>query len=863
MKTLICIQIFLVIQLTTATAANISAGRCRAALAKEEQWQRFRETFPYHIQTLAVYDQTAIDNSALILLSEPPPHIDTAVVKSGLSSYLTSVEIRQHRVGYDGWTKDLLLVVEGVHKHELLQLLTDLYEYAFFTTYKADFLDLPLPATLETKIAENVDLQILPADLRNWLFDANGETFFGLAGQSPSKSLKQLFSNHQSGLFLSTKPGLVLWLLRKGEDLTWRREDIRKFAMETDLVLGAVSNGEQIAILARRRRIPLTALPPLRTEAILTIAADTIGILQQSFERNAIFAGRYDEKHDWAPIYLSPNLRNTEFGSLLNITDQMLKSWSLNGSIEYENFFYTKPKHYFCKDLLQELDTEELTFNWNTKKGGYITVEREYELMSFTRTAAVSISYIAEETDTTKVRKQIARYENLAHAFFAGLNDVNLVRVANYSALLQIFFNFDIKATSLTPPQNAVTQGNELLKNTADRIYRHLVSCSDHEFDNLIRQAFNYTFKTDLRVEKATLKRQLIDTIRIENPGWSQSKIDSFLHSIEPELDSMLRLDSLRIWDKLEALYPNLWSETVTSFQQLRTDLQRLMKQYGPGAPSDFAGRMIEYREAPPGRRPEEITLLAKSYREDITFCKAWTLLLPCLLEQIKLGSLDQLRQAYTWKEGVDPEGWIKTPSIVISWSTDINGGTGGHSLQAAVAVVVLVDPNLSDGKVEVRESYGRKVIFVSESDLDKVTPEMTSGAADYIKDSSKLKIFMREKLRHASAPNLQPRNTIISEEASPLQRGAPTSGRLGSTVSRALTVTKSSDKNSYSATTIEASATDQAIKDIKKWIIERRSEGGHSFRLQFVNWSTAEEVEMLKAVQDGFLGRGIAINRY
>jgi hypothetical protein len=56
-------------------------------------------------------------------------------------------------------------------------------------------------------------------------------------------------------------------------------------------------------------------------------------------------AGRQDARRpplgsDWAPIYLSKQLIDTEFGALLNITDQMLKSWSMAGQIDYLYFDY-------------------------------------------------------------------------------------------------------------------------------------------------------------------------------------------------------------------------------------------------------------------------------------------------------------------------------------------------------------------------------------------------------------------------------------------------------------------------------------------------------------------------------------------
>ena len=83
------------------------------------------------------------------------------------------------------------------------------------------------------------------------------------------------------------------------------------------------------------------------------------------------------DRKDWAPIYLSEELINTEYGSLLNITDQLLKSWSQNGLTKYINFNYRVPvKWPFEKPLIRivitEFKADTVTFNWNTKGVGYI-----------------------------------------------------------------------------------------------------------------------------------------------------------------------------------------------------------------------------------------------------------------------------------------------------------------------------------------------------------------------------------------------------------------------------------------------------------------------------------------------------------
>ena len=53
---------------------------------------------------------------------------------------------------------------------------------------------------------------------------------------------------------------------------------------------------------------------------------------------------------DYAPILLSDELWHTEYGNILNVTDQMLKSWSENGDVEYHTFTYPKPLDWAFND---------------------------------------------------------------------------------------------------------------------------------------------------------------------------------------------------------------------------------------------------------------------------------------------------------------------------------------------------------------------------------------------------------------------------------------------------------------------------------------------------------------------------------
>jgi hypothetical protein len=117
-----------------------------------------------------------------------------------------------------------------------------------------------------------------------------------------------------------------------------------------------------------------------------------------------MLGGRYGGS-DWAPIYLSRSLIDTEFGALLNITDQMLKSWSMAGQIDYLYFDYplrpaasrfafgAKP---LAELVLRETGSTQVLFNWNTSGGAAVVSGTGLNVITPTRTGALPITYGAE-----------------------------------------------------------------------------------------------------------------------------------------------------------------------------------------------------------------------------------------------------------------------------------------------------------------------------------------------------------------------------------------------------------------------------------------------------------------------------------
>jgi hypothetical protein len=224
----------------------------------------------------------------------------------------------------------------------------------------------------------------------------------------------------------------------------------------------------------------VAALPPLRTETILQLAAAREDELSQSYERTNPFAGRYDDSRnmDWAPIYLSPRLIDTEYGSLLNITDQLLKGWTEHNKIHYVNFTYPDPPQFpFTGALDEMLGVKELTFNWNTKGAGYVTKTGDYEVYALNQTGSLPIDYLAAGNP------KIQDAEDTAYQYYSGMNDPNLIRVVQYASIYQIFHHYSVVESA--NPEPAPQPVPSPLIGPTHILMREISGLNDAKFDEI------------------------------------------------------------------------------------------------------------------------------------------------------------------------------------------------------------------------------------------------------------------------------------------------------------------------------------------------------------------------------------------
>ena len=360
---------------SAALPAPPAAGELspEARARQDREWGGFRLAFPFHIQVIAASDPYP-DGTRTLIVSEPPPDATVDGLKALDAVALATAEVKTHTVGHDGWVKDVVFNVTA-KQEELDRLVARLSKYLFETDYKAYCLKLPVNReSLRTKYP--LDLRVGAAELKHWI---DGR-FTPVDGGAAAKGLAEMTAG-QGGVFVSTTPGLVAWVIPPGVGLETRRADARRFAVDSDVIVGAVQTSNQaVVVLGRERIAPVDVMPPLRTETILLLASADTDQLAQSYERNAFFAGKFKGPWDWAPAYLSPQLIDTEYGSLLNIADQLLKSWTQHGELRYQNFPYPDPSPFpFEGPLARVLHAHSLLFNWNTTGAGFVVDSGRHE----------------------------------------------------------------------------------------------------------------------------------------------------------------------------------------------------------------------------------------------------------------------------------------------------------------------------------------------------------------------------------------------------------------------------------------------------------------------------------------------------
>ncbi|MFO0587001.1 MAG: hypothetical protein U0441_05670 [Polyangiaceae bacterium] len=653
-------------------------GACSSPRAIEATWESFREHHPFHSQEVAASDPDA-GGCRTIILSEPPPGVDLGSLND-IHPSLGKLAVRRHRIGVDGYVEDFIGQLPSVSDDELAEITSRLHISLFGTAYRARLAPIAPAAEPKTKL----DIEVRPAELYEWVFGS--EAMFWPVDGGPRERANDLFDPSQTGVFLSSSPGVVLWSFPKTGDFADQKANVRIFGVESDLVLGAVADEDTVVVIGRERVAPLETLPPLRFESVQILARTPLTQLAQSYERTQLLAGAVSGGMDWAPILLSPAIVDTEVGSVLNIADQLLKRWSEAMTISYEGFRYPGEPAAgpFAKGIVAELQAPVLTFNWNTALTGALSPLADgKKLYWMHRTGALNVSYLPGDRPDPRT----AMYEDKARDFFAAQSDPHIVRAVQHATLFQAFRQLGVTTSDpivdLEDKLAPDAANDTLVENGAAAIER-LESISEAD----MKAAFAAFVDRDMgAVDKPT--EEQIQEVLARVPLTTRAQIGGQLRA--------------KLLEKWPGLVTQIKTERVDGMITVAHDLRKKVVAAGSAeAPHDIALALVLgpvsqriaadpalFRAAIPYLKQPAAQKRAAAITDAVTFLKAhqldqidpdaWRDVLAALVDlDVVEGEFRKARNDRV------TESHVRTPSVVRS-SSGGGGAHGGHNVGASV----------------------------------------------------------------------------------------------------------------------------------------------------------------------------------
>lgn len=690
--------------------------KSKAYADMENIWKEFREKNPYNIQIegLKSYD----DNSYVAIISEPNENVTEKELNKFFKSYNCSFKTFKKKIGYDGWLRDAVVCFNDLDKDDIPIFSRKLSKLLYGTDYKAGLMDFDVIPEHTPFSTYDLNFQVTEEELRKW-FVEDKEPLVNLEDTTKITNLIELFNTDKTDtqVYLSKQPGFVVWFMNIGDsDYKEFRVAARKFAIDSDLIFGAIATTDKVAIIARERCVPIYELPPMREETLRLLASTEEDELAQSYERTSLFAGKLPGGKDFAPIYLSDELWHTEYGNTLNVTDQMLKSWSENGMIDYIDFDYPKPVNWtFDNGVTGDLGVSQLTYNWNTAGVGYIVEDGAYSIYALNRTGSLPVSYIPGESEGISDNDPVYQAEQKAYDFFSNLSSPELVKVVQYAAMYQIFKNIGItvKAKKREEYKDNIMVVPDSLKSAANNIIQSLARFSLDD-KKKIAEYYDAVLLTESELQSYPKYRgfPVDDSHRICK---MVSNVDDSL-KLHQCADTYFALDSVH-----QALLPLSRDYTLMGclgayiIDRNGTDLQYssdAKQRYESGLPNLPSLNTILGTQT---RQP------TTSYEDIITYAinKIGNKSFEIQRYIFMIGTIDITHSKTMYLDANRDKclTWMKCPTIVESWQLkDSTNAVGGHNLNSKVTSF-RVAKDLKPGQTRTIELNGKKIIEVSSKD--------------------------------------------------------------------------------------------------------------------------------------------------
>ena len=624
---------------------KIDLETSNAFLQKDSIYADFRQKYRFHFQTIGLAQLP--DSSKLILISEPPPHFELGSIKSICAKFTHSTETRKHKIGYDGWITDIVILLGNATEENVNNILVNLSKELYFSDYKVKPLVLPAENKRIYFSKSNLDYRISLHEFNQWFIESE-EPFILLDDTTNTETINTILREQKQGIYFSQLPGFVAWAIATKSDLSHQIEHIRQFTLDADLVLGAISDSNTLVIIGREREASLDELPPLNVESVLLLASITEKELSQSLDVNDLMAGKMRNGRDWCPTYLSKELENTEFGHLLTITDILLKDWSEKGTIQEAAYRYPKPNYYpFDKPLFRKLGLNELVYNWNTANAMYAIDLNDITIYTLNRTGALPVSYFNSQERSVSIGR---KYENQAYHYFATIGNTDLARVVQYTALYQLFIDNEISYSGDVPtsfPKNKPY----LLQKPATTLMLTIKNLTQEDVHN-----FSDTLSKIKFVEYQ--KEKVLEQIKENEQKYNQIYTDEQKENI---LQDVIRNTKQQITNEFYQVKNMLQSLSEEGFRQLA--------RYVSYPRGTRIKNMEDYNRMLKGRQINNlINHIGKNYLHFLGI------------------DLNDVKNYFVNNLASSSGRYVKTPSVIVTYNDMLT--TGGHNLSSKISRV-------------------------------------------------------------------------------------------------------------------------------------------------------------------------------
>ena len=293
----------------------------------EDTWKKFRETHPISYQTIALRHYGG--DTCVFVMSEPPGWVSQDSIKQLFNSYGGHVGIGKHAWGYDGVLKDAIGCV-ALTPSKFPKFQSALFQLFYGTNYKPCYTNLDQPVPQTYNLSDSL-INMPSTDSLNYI---ENTPLFNVTKLTDSKrkqlsvSIVDLLKENYlpSVMYYSNIPGYVTWIVNptiasnaRPDIAAWAdstiKADARRFLLDTDLIIDAISSPQGVALVGRERKTPVDVLPPLRAETILLLAQHATDTLYTDFVVESSIS--VEDSLYYTPIHMKESMSHSEFGLLM------------------------------------------------------------------------------------------------------------------------------------------------------------------------------------------------------------------------------------------------------------------------------------------------------------------------------------------------------------------------------------------------------------------------------------------------------------------------------------------------------------------------------------------------------------------